>query len=85
VKQLSGSALAIAFLGLLEALAIAKSIAHHTRQELDYNRQCLAEGRAPSDSFAPSRPTTRLSTATASRCSPSLLNARQTAAGIEPT
>ena len=46
VKQLSGSALAIAFLGLLEALAIAKSIAHHTRQELDYNRQCLAEGLA---------------------------------------
>ena len=46
VKQLSGSALAIAFLGLLEALAIAKSIANTTRQPLDYNRQCLAEGLA---------------------------------------
>jgi SulP family sulfate permease len=37
-------AVAIAFLGLLEALAVAKSIATHTRQPLDYNRQCLAEG-----------------------------------------
>ncbi|MFY9629282.1 MAG: SulP family inorganic anion transporter [Methylocystis sp.] len=37
---------AIAFLGLLEALAIAKSIAHQTRQPLDFNRQCLAEGIA---------------------------------------
>ncbi len=46
IEQLSGSALAIAFLGLLEALAIAKSIAAYTRQELDYNRQCLAEGLA---------------------------------------
>jgi SulP family sulfate permease len=46
VKELSGSALAIAFLGLLEALAIAKSIANTTRQSLDYNRQCLAEGLA---------------------------------------
>jgi SulP family sulfate permease len=35
---------AIAFLGLLEALAVAKSIATYTRQPLDYNRQCLAEG-----------------------------------------
>lgn len=46
IQQLSGSALAIAFLGLLEALAIAKSIAAYTRQELDFNRQCLAEGLA---------------------------------------
>jgi SulP family sulfate permease len=46
IKQLSGSALAIAFLGLLEALAIAKSIANTTRQRLDYNRQCMAEGLA---------------------------------------
>src|SRR6202451_2278959 len=46
VKELSGSALAISFLGLLEALAIAKSIANTTRQSLDYNRQCLAEGLA---------------------------------------
>lgn len=46
VKQMAGSAFAIAFLGLLEALAIAKSIAHHTRQHLDFNRQCMAEGLA---------------------------------------
>jgi SulP family sulfate permease len=46
VKELSGSALAIAFLGLLEALAIAKSIANATRQTLDFNRQCMAEGLA---------------------------------------
>jgi len=46
IKEMSGSALAIAFLGLLEALAIAKSIANTTRQQLDYNRQCLAEGLA---------------------------------------
>jgi len=44
VWQMSSSALAIAFLGLLEALSIAKSIAHDSRQTLDYNRQCLAEG-----------------------------------------
>jgi len=30
----------------LEALAIAKSIAYQTRQPLDFNRQCLAEGIA---------------------------------------
>jgi sulfate permease, SulP family len=46
VKEMSSSALAIAFLGLLEALAIAKSIANDTRQQLNYNRQCLAEGLA---------------------------------------
>jgi SulP family sulfate permease len=46
VTELSGSALAISLLGLLEALAIAKSIASRTRQPLDYNRQCLAEGLA---------------------------------------
>jgi SulP family sulfate permease len=43
---MGGSALAIAFLGLLEALAIAKSIANRTHQQLDYNRQCRAEGLA---------------------------------------
>jgi len=42
--EMSSSAVAIALLGLLEALAIAKAIAHKTRQRLDYNRQCLAEG-----------------------------------------
>ena len=44
--RLAPDALAIAFLGLLEALAIAKSIAVHTGQSLDFNRQCLAEGIA---------------------------------------
>ena len=46
ISQMSGSTLAIACLGLLEALAIAKAIAHQTRQTLDFNRQCLAEGLA---------------------------------------
>jgi SulP family sulfate permease len=46
ISELSSSAVAIAFLGLLEALAIAKTIAIHTRQTLDYNRQCMAEGVA---------------------------------------
>jgi SulP family sulfate permease len=46
IRDLSSSALAIAFLGLLEALAIAKSIGTQTRQRLDYNRQCMAEGLA---------------------------------------
>ncbi len=46
IRRLWGGALAIALLGLVEALAIAKSIAVQTRQRLDYNRQCLAEGLA---------------------------------------
>ncbi len=46
LSEMSGSAAAIAVLGLLEALAIAKSLAAQTRQPLDYNRQCLAEGLA---------------------------------------
>jgi len=46
ISELSSSAVAIAFLGLLEALAIAKTLAIHTRQTLDYNRQCMAEGLA---------------------------------------
>jgi SulP family sulfate permease len=45
-REFAPDALAIAFLGLLEALAIAKSIALHTGQTLDFNRQCLAEGIA---------------------------------------
>ena len=44
--DLASDSVAIAFLGLLEALAIAKSIANTTRQPLDYNRQCLAKGLA---------------------------------------
>jgi SulP family sulfate permease len=44
VSKLLTGALAISLLGLLEALAVAKSIAVYTREQLDYNRQCLAEG-----------------------------------------
>jgi sulfate permease, SulP family len=44
--DLASDSLAIAFLGLLEALAIAKSIANKTRQQLDFNQQILAEGLA---------------------------------------
>jgi SulP family sulfate permease len=46
VRDLTGSALAISLLGLLEALAIAKSIATRTREPLDFNRECLAQGLA---------------------------------------
>jgi sulfate permease, SulP family len=46
ITSMAPDALAIAFLGLLEALAIAKAIANHTGQKLDFNRQCLAEGIA---------------------------------------
>jgi SulP family sulfate permease len=42
--DMSSSFFAVAMLGLLEALAIAKAIALKTRQPLDYNRQCVAEG-----------------------------------------
>jgi SulP family sulfate permease len=44
--KLISASVAISLLGLLEALAVAKSIACYTRQPLDYNRQCLAEGIA---------------------------------------
>ena len=46
LSKLISGAVAISLLGLLEALAVAKSIACYTRQPLDYNRQCLAEGIA---------------------------------------
>jgi SulP family sulfate permease len=46
VRDLSGSAVAIAFLGLLEAMAMAKSIAAKTGEKLDMNQQCLSEGLA---------------------------------------
>ena len=46
VRQLSGSALAIAILGLLEAISMAKAIAANTKQKLDINQQCLSEGLA---------------------------------------
>jgi SulP family sulfate permease len=44
LAPLSSSAASIGILGLLEALAIAKAVAHSSRQQLDYNRQCMAEG-----------------------------------------
>jgi sulfate permease, SulP family len=44
IGHLSSGAFAIAVLGLLETLAIAKAISYKTRQPLDFNRQCLAEG-----------------------------------------
>lgn len=46
VRTLSTSALAIATLGLLEAISMAKAIAAQTRQKLDINQQCLSEGLA---------------------------------------
>ncbi|MGE3807773.1 MAG: SulP family inorganic anion transporter [Gemmataceae bacterium] len=45
-RELSGSALAIALLGLLEAIAMAKYIAAQTGQKIDINQQCLSEGLA---------------------------------------
>jgi len=44
--DLASSAVAIALLGLLEALAAAKSIASQSGQSLDYNRICLSQGLA---------------------------------------
>jgi SulP family sulfate permease len=46
VRTLAGSSCAIALLGLLEAIAMAKAIANQTRQKLDMNQQCLSEGLA---------------------------------------
>ena len=46
LPHLSTGALAIAFVGIIEALSIAKAIAHETRQKIDYNRQIVAEGLA---------------------------------------
>ncbi len=45
-QELAPSALAIGMLGLLEAIAMAKSIAAKTGQKLDINQQCLSEGLA---------------------------------------
>ena len=45
-RNLSSSAAAIAFLGLLEAMAMSKAIASKTGQKLDMNQQCLSEGLA---------------------------------------
>ena len=46
IREFSTSALAIALLGLLEAISMAKAIAAVTRQKLDLNQQCLSEGVA---------------------------------------
>lgn len=46
IRDLSGSAMAIAILGLLEAITMAKAIAAQTGQKLDINQQCLSEGMA---------------------------------------
>jgi len=42
VRDLASSSFAIALLGLLEAIAMAKAIANQTRQKLDMNQQCLS-------------------------------------------
>jgi len=46
IRALAGSSFAIALLGLLEAIAMAKAIAAQTGQKLDINQQCLSEGVA---------------------------------------
>jgi SulP family sulfate permease len=46
VRKMSGGAIALALLGLLEAVSMAKAIAAHTRQRLDINQQLLSEGVA---------------------------------------
>jgi len=46
IREFSSGALAIAVLGLLEAIAMAKAIAAQTGQKLDMNQQCLSEGVA---------------------------------------
>jgi SulP family sulfate permease len=45
-QKLVTSSLALALLGLLEAIAMAKAIASQTHQKLDINQQCLSEGLA---------------------------------------
>jgi SulP family sulfate permease len=45
-RRLLPSATAVGMLGLLEAIAMAKSIAAKTKQKLDINQQCLSEGLA---------------------------------------
>jgi SulP family sulfate permease len=46
VRALMDSSMAIALLGLLEAIAMAKDIAAKTGQKLDIDQQCLSEGVA---------------------------------------
>lgn len=45
-RDLADSAFAIAVLGLLEAIAMAKYIAARTGERLDMNQQCMSEGLA---------------------------------------
>jgi len=46
MRSLANGALALALLGLLEAISMAKAIAAMTGQKLDLNQQCLSEGLA---------------------------------------
>jgi SulP family sulfate permease len=46
LQAIGGGALAVALLGLVEALAMARALAVRSGQPLDCNRQCLAEGLA---------------------------------------
>jgi sulfate permease, SulP family len=46
LQPLANSALALALLGLMEAISMAKAIAAVTGQKLDLNQQCLSEGVA---------------------------------------
>ena len=46
IRDLSTGAFAIALLGLLEAIAMAKALAAQKKQKLDMNQQCLSEGVA---------------------------------------
>ena len=46
IRENASSALAIALLGILEAISMAKVLAAVSRQKLDLNQQCLSEGVA---------------------------------------
>jgi SulP family sulfate permease len=46
VPWIGGGALAVALVGLVEALVMARSLASWSGAPLDYDRQCLAEGLA---------------------------------------
>ena len=46
IREYASAALAIGLLGVLEAIAMAKSLSAVTRQRFDLNQQCLSEGVA---------------------------------------
>ncbi len=46
LRDLAGGALAISLLGLIEAVTISRSIASHSGQRLDFNREFKSEGLA---------------------------------------